>query len=41
MKLVLIGLGIFFFAFPAVAGTFMDTFDDGETGRVAGTCPVE
>ena len=28
MKLVFIGLGIFFIAFPAVAGTFMDTFDD-------------
>lgn len=30
MKLVFIGLGIFFLAFPAVAGTFLDTFDDGE-----------
>lgn len=30
MKLVLIGLGIFFIAFPAVAGTFQDTFDDGK-----------
>ena len=28
MKLGLIGLGIFSLAFPAVAGTFMDTFDD-------------
>ena len=30
MKLVLIGLGIFFLAFSALAGTFMDTFDDGD-----------
>ena len=30
MKLVLIGLGIFFIAFPAVTGTFLDTFDDGK-----------
>ena len=30
MKLVLIGLGIFFLAFPAMAGTFLDTFDDGK-----------
>ena len=30
MKLGLIGLGIFFLAFPAVAGTFLDTFDDGK-----------
>ena len=28
MKLGLIGLGISFFAFSAVAGTFLDTFDD-------------
>lgn len=28
MKLGLIGLGIFFFAFSALAGTFLDTFDD-------------
>ena len=30
MKLGLIGLGIFFLAFPAVAGTFLDTFDNGK-----------
>ena len=30
MKLVFIGLGIFFLAFSALAGTFMDTFDDGK-----------
>ncbi len=30
MKLVFIGLGIFSLAFPAVAGTFLDTFDDGD-----------
>ena len=30
MKLVLIGLGIFFIAFSALAGTFLDTFDDGK-----------
>ena len=30
MKLGLMGLAIFFIAFPAVAGTFLDTFDDGK-----------
>ena len=30
MKLVLIGLGVFFLAFFALAGTFLDTFDDGK-----------
>ena len=30
MKLVLIGLGIFFFTLSVVAGTFLDTFDDGK-----------
>ena len=30
MKLGLIGLGIFFFTLSAVAGTFLDTFDDGK-----------
>ena len=30
MKLGLIGLGIFFLAFSALAGTFVDTFDDGD-----------
>lgn len=30
MRLGLIGLGLFFLAFSAVAGTFLDTFDDGK-----------
>lgn len=30
MKLVLIALGLFFLAFSALAGTFLDTFDDGK-----------
>ena len=30
MRLGLIGLGLFFFAFSALAGTFLDTFDDGK-----------
>ena len=30
MRFVRIGLGIFFFTFSAVAGTFLDTFDDGK-----------
>ena len=30
MKLVLIGLGACFLAFSALAGTFLDTFDDGK-----------
>ena len=30
MKLVLIGLGSFFLTFSALAGTFLDTFDDGK-----------
>ena len=30
MKLGLIGLGIFSLAFPVIAGTFLDTFDDGK-----------
>ena len=30
MRFGLIGLGIFFFTFSAVAGTFLDTFDDGK-----------
>ena len=34
MKLVLIGLGIFFIAFSALAGTFLDTFDDGKNSSI-------
>ena len=30
MRLGRIGLGLFFFAFSALAGTFLDTFDDGK-----------
>lgn len=30
MRLGLIGLGLFFLAFSALAGTFLDTFDDGK-----------
>ena len=30
MRFGLIGLGIFFFTFSALAGTFLDTFDDGK-----------
>ena len=30
MKLVLVGLGIFFLSFSALAGTFTETFDGGK-----------
>lgn len=33
MKSLLIGLGIFLFTFSAGAGTFLETFDDGELGE--------
>lgn len=40
MKPAIIGCVMFFFTFSALAGKFLESFDDGELEGLAGTYPA-